>query len=214
MLQLIDVSKVYNGNVVLRSINFKLESGFAGIYGPNGSGKSTMLKIIAGIERPDCGRVVFEGKDIAGKAPEEIAKMGISIVYQIPRPFKNMTVLENVATPFLLRKSYREAIESAMEICEFVGLRNKVNLKAGMLSQGELRLLEIGRALATQPKLMLLDEPFSGLDVENAKRVRRILRKIKREGVDAIVTAHRMKLLRDVVDISYEMRGGRIAEGR
>ncbi|MBO8179055.1 MAG: ABC transporter ATP-binding protein [Archaeoglobus sp.] len=213
MLQLIDVSKVYNGNVVLRGINFELESGFAGIYGPNGSGKSTMLKIIAGIEKPDCGRILFEGEDIAGKTPEEVARMGITIVYQIPRPFKNMSVIENVATPFILRVSYREAMESAMEICEFVGLKNKVNLKAGLLSQGELRLLEIGRALAAQPKLMLLDEPFSGLDVENAKRVRRILRKIKREGVDAIVTAHRMKLLRDIVDVSYEMRGGKIAEG-
>jgi len=213
VLQLIDISKVYNGNVVLRGINFELEGGFAGIYGPNGSGKSTMLKIIAGIEKPDCGRVLFEGKDIAGKSPEEVARMGISIVHQIPRPFRNMSVIENVATSFLLKKNYKEAMESAMEICEFVGLKNKVNLKAGLLSQGELRLLEIGRALALQPKLMLLDEPFSGLDVENAKRVRRILKKIKREGVDAIITAHRMKLLRDIVDVSYEMRGGRLAEG-
>ena len=213
MLQLIDVSKVYSGNVVLRGINFRLESGFAGIYGPNGSGKSTMLKIIAGIEKPDCGRIFFEGEDITGKSPENVARMGISIVHQIPRPFRNMSVIENVATSFLMRKSYREAMELALEICEFIGLRNKMNLKAGLLSQGELRLLEIGRALATQPKLMLLDEPFSGLDVENAKRVIRILKKIKREGVNAIVTAHRMKLLRDVADVSYQMRGGRIAEG-
>uniref|UniRef100_A0A7C3VF58 ABC transporter ATP-binding protein n=1 Tax=Archaeoglobus fulgidus TaxID=2234 RepID=A0A7C3VF58_ARCFL len=213
MLQLIDVSKVYSGNVVLRGINFRLESGFAGIYGPNGSGKSTMLKIIAGIEKPDCGRIFFEGEDITGKSPEKVARMGISIVHQIPRPFRNMSVIENVATSFLMRKSYREAMELALEICEFIGLRNKMNLKAGLLSQGELRLLEIGRALATQPKLMLLDEPFSGLDVENAKRVIRILKKIKREGVNAIVTAHRMKLLRDVADVSYQMRGGRIAEG-
>ena len=213
MLQLIDVSKVYSGNVVLRGINFRLESGFAGIYGPNGSGKSTMLKIIAGIEKPDCGRIFFEGEDITGKSPEKVARMGISIVHQIPRPFRNMSVIENVATSFLMRKSYREAMELALEICEFIGLRNKMNLKAGLLSQGELRLLEIGRALATQPKLMLLDEPFSGLDVENAKRVIRILKKIKREGVNAIVTAHRIKLLRDVADVSYQMRGGRIAEG-
>jgi len=212
MLQLIDVSKVYSGNVVLMGVNFKLESGFAGIYGPNGSGKSTMLKIIAGVEKPDCGRVIFEGNELSGKKTEEFAKRGIAIAFQVPRPFKKMTVLENIAAAALLRKKYRDAVEEALRICEFVGLGEKYDLTASSLSQGELRLLEIGRALATQPKLILLDEPFSGLDVENTRKVRRILKKIKGEGIKAIITAHRIKLLRDIVDRSYEMRGGRIAE--
>ncbi|KUJ93140.1 MAG: Branched-chain amino acid ABC transporter, ATP-binding protein (BraF-3) (Methanococcus jannasch) [Archaeoglobus fulgidus] len=212
MLRVIDLSKVYNGNVVLRGINLEVE-GFVGIFGPNGSGKSTLLKIIAGLEKPTCGRIIFEEKDITAMKAEKIARMGISMVFQISRPFKNLSVVENIATPLLLSKRYREAMERAEEICEFVGLDALKEERAGKLSQGELRLLEIGRALAMQPKLLLLDEPFSGLDVENARRVRRILRKIKKEGVPALITAHRMKLLRDLADRSYEMRGGKLAEG-
>ncbi|AIG97832.1 ATP-binding cassette domain-containing protein, partial [Archaeoglobus fulgidus] len=212
MLRVIDLSKVYNGNVVLRGINLEVE-GFVGIFGPNGSGKSTLLKIIAGLEKPTCGRIIFEEKDITAMKAEKIARMGISMVFQISRPFKNLSVVENIATPLLLSKSYREAMERAGEICEFVGLNALKEERAEKLSQGELRLLEIGRALAMQPKLLLLDEPFSGLDVENARRVRRILRKIKKEGVSALITAHRMKLLRDLADRSYEMRGGKLAEG-
>ena len=139
--------------------------------------------------------------------------MGISMVFQISRPFKNLSVVENIAIPILHTKSYKETMEEAEEICEFVGLDAVKEERAGKLSQGELRLLDIGRALAMQPKLLLLDEPFSGLDVENARRVRRILRKIKGRGVSAVVTAHRMKLLREIADKSYEMRGGKIAEG-
>jgi len=204
MLRVIDLSKVYNGNVVLRGINLEVE-GFVGIFGPNGSGKSTLLKIIAGLEKPTCGRIIFEGEDITAMKAEKIARMGISMVFQISRPFKNLSVVENIATPLLLSKRYREAMERAEEICEFVGLDALKEERAGKL--------EIGRALAMQPKLLLLDEPFSGLDVENARRVRRILRKIKKEGVPALITAHRMKLLRDLADKSYEMRGGKLAEG-
>ncbi len=212
MLKLIDISKVYDGNVVLRGVNLEVE-GFIGIYGPNGSGKSTLLKIIAGLEKPTCGRIIFEGEDITAMKVEKTARKGISMVFQISRPFKNLSVVENIATPMLLKKSYREAMERAEKICEFVGLDALKWGRAGKLSQGELRLLEIGRALAMQPKLLLLDEPFSGLDVENARRVRRILRKIKEDGVSALITAHRMKLLRDIADKSYEMRGGKIVEG-
>lgn len=211
MLRLVDVSKIYNGNVVLRGVNLEAE-GFVGIYGPNGGGKSTLLKIVAGIEKPDCGRVIFEGEDITGMKAEDVAKKGIAVVFQIPRPFRNLSVVENIAAASLLRKSYREALGLASKICESVGLAELKHERAGELSQGELKLLEIGRAMAMQPKLILLDEPFSGLDVENARRVRRILKKIKAEGVEAIITAHRMKLLRGIVDKSYEMRGGRVAE--
>jgi ABC-type branched-subunit amino acid transport system ATPase component len=212
MLRVIDLSKVYNGNIVLRGVNLEVE-GFVGVFGPNGSGKSTLLKIIAGLEKPTCGRIIFEGEDITAMPPEKVARKGISMVFQISRPFKNLSVVENIATPLLLSKTYREALERAWEICEFVGLNALREERAGKLSQGELRLLEIGRALAMQPKLLLLDEPFSGLDVENTRRVIRILGKIKGEGVSALITAHRMKLLREIADRSYEMRGGKLAEG-
>lgn len=211
MLKLIDISKIYNGNVVLRGVNLEAE-GFVGIYGPNGSGKSTLLKIVAGIEKPDCGRVIFEEEDITGMKAENVAKKGITMVFQIPRPFRNLNVLKNIAVASLLRKSYKEALDLASKICESVGLDYLKYEKAGELSQGELRLLEIGRALAMQPKLILLDEPFSGLDVENVRRVVRILKKIKAEGVEAIITAHRTKLLEEIADKSYEIRGGKIVE--
>lgn len=213
MLKVIDVSKVYNGNVVLRGVNLIVER-FVGLYGPNGSGKSTLLSIIAGIEKPSCGRIIFQGKDVTGVRADKLVRMGISIVFQIPRPFKNLKVVENIATASLLRNNYEDAMESAYRICKFVGLENVVDLLASRLSQGELKLLEIGRALATDPKLILFDEPFSGLDVENAKKVVKLVGKIKSRGIGGIITAHRMKLLRDIADKCYEMRGGRIVESR
>ncbi|WP_202319793.1 ATP-binding cassette domain-containing protein [Archaeoglobus neptunius] len=210
MLKLIDVSKVYDGNAVLRGISLEVDD-LVGIYGPNGSGKSTLLRIIAGIERPTCGRILFENKDITGLPPQRIAKMGIATVFQIPRPFKRMTVVENIAA-VVADRGYREAVDEAYRICRFIGLDGVTETLASRLSQGELKLLEIGKALALNPKFMLIDEPFSGLDVENARKVVRLVRKIKKKGIPGIITAHRMKLLRDVADRCYEIRGGKIAE--
>ncbi len=211
MLRVTDLSKVYDGNVVLRSINLVVEN-FVGIHGPNGSGKSTLLNVIAGIEKPTCGRVIFEDEDITGLAAEKVARRGIAIVFQIPRPFKKLTVVENLTVASLMRRNREEAIEQAYRICSFVGLEGLEKQRAKDLSQGELRLLEIGKALATEPKLLLLDEPFSGLDVENARKVRKILLRVKKMGIAAIITAHRIKPLREIADICYEMRGGRLAE--
>ncbi len=211
MLKVIDLSKVYNGNIVLRGVNLSVKN-FVGIHGPNGSGKSTLLNIIAGIERPSCGRVVFGNEDITGLAAEEVVKRGIVMVFQIPRPFKKLTVIENLTVAALIRKKFGDAVEYAHRISSFVGLEGLEQEKAKHLSQGELRLLEIGKALATEPKLLLLDEPFSGLDVENARRVRKILLKVKETGINAIITAHRMKLLREIAEEYYEMRGGRLVE--
>ncbi|MBE8540330.1 ATP-binding cassette domain-containing protein [Geoglobus acetivorans] len=212
MLEVVDVSKVYNGNVVLKSVNLTVKD-FVGIHGPNGSGKSTLLSIIAGLEKPSCGRIIFQGQDVTGMSAEKLVKMGVAIVFQIPRPFKRLTVAENIVAASLLRKNHDEAEKSAYRICKFVGLDEVADSFASQLSQGELKLLEIGRALATEPKLLLLDEPFSGLDIENARRVVRLVERIKSRGVDGIITAHRTKLLRNVADICYEMRGGKIAEG-
>ncbi len=209
MLRVKEVCKVYNGVVVLKGISIELKEGeVLGIVGPNGSGKSTLLRIISGFEKPNCGRVYFYDKEIMGLKPEEIVRLGIAYTFQIPRPFKNLTVLENIAVASLLRFNRRKAFEIAREICDLFKLNG--NEIASNLSQGNLKILEIARALATQPKLLLLDEPFSGLDVENTKTVLNKVIKLKEMGYSMIITAHRVKILEKIADRFLELRGGKV----
>ncbi len=212
MLSVKEVCKVYNGVVVLKGISLRVEEReVVGLVGPNGSGKSTLLRIIAGFEKPNCGRIFFMNREITGLKPEKVVKLGISYSFQIPRPFKNLKVIENIAVASLLRFDKKRAFEIAREICELIGLEE--DKKAENLSQGELKLLEIARALATKPKLLLLDEPFSGLDVKNTRWVLSEVLKLKRMGFSMMITAHRVKILEDIVDRFIELRGGRIVKG-
>jgi len=212
VLSVKEVCKVYNGVVVLKGISLRVEEReVVGLVGPNGSGKSTLLRIIAGFEKPNCGRIFFMNREITGLKPEKVVKLGISYSFQIPRPFKNLKVIENIAVASLLRFDKKRAFEIAREICELIGLEE--DKKAENLSQGELKLLEIARALATKPKLLLLDEPFSGLDVKNTRWVLSEVLKLKRMGFSMMITAHRVKILEDIVDRFIELRGGRIVKG-
>ena len=211
MLRVKEVCKVYDGIVVLKGISLEVnEKEAIGLVGPNGSGKSTLLRLIAGFEKPNCGRIFFMNNEITGLSPERIVRLGISYSFQIPRPFKNLTVIENIAVASLLRFNKRKAFEIAKDICNLIGLDE--NEKAENLSQGELKLLEIGRALATKPKLLLLDEPFSGLDVRNTKRVLSKVMKLKKMGFSMIITAHRIKILEEIADRFIELRGGKIVK--
>ncbi len=202
LLRLCEVSKFYSGYAVLKGVSLEFDGGVLGIYGPNGSGKTTLLSIIAGFEKPTCGRVFFEGREITALRADKVARLGIAMSFQIPRVFWNLSVKQNLMLASMLGGNWKE-------VCELFGLSRLANSKARELSQGELRLLQIAMAYATSPKLMLLDEPFSGLDVENAARVLEILRSISSE-VATILTAHRVKLLRRISDECIEMRGGKL----
>jgi ABC-type branched-subunit amino acid transport system ATPase component len=202
MLEVVEVSKMFGRNVVLKNVTFSLKNGILGIYGANGSGKTTLLKIISGFEKPSCGRVFFNGREITNKAPQEIVKLGVAMAFQIPRVFWNLTVHENVLL------AARETDYTA-EICKELNLEDVLFKKAKEISQGKVKLLQLAMCFALKPKLALLDEPFASLDAENVEVVLGFLKKRGSE-ISMIITAHRTKILKTIASQMLEIRGGKI----
>ncbi len=203
MLRICDLSKIYGRTAVLRGINLELKDGTYCLFGPNGSGKTTLLKLVSGFEKPTCGRIFFEGKEITGYPAEKTAKMGIAIAFQIPRVFWNLSVEKNL---FLASKDKKEV----KDFVNLFRLGRELEVEAKKLSQGKLKLLQVAMAFATKARLVLLDEPFSGVDAENVRTMLEILKEMKEER-SMIVTSHRPKLLRGIADKFFELRGGKIA---
>jgi ABC-type branched-subunit amino acid transport system ATPase component len=196
---------MFGRNVVLKNVTFSLKNGILGIYGANGSGKTTLLKIISGFEKPTCGRVFFNGREITNKAPQEIVKLGVAMAFQIPRVFWNLTVHENVLL------AARETDYTA-EICKELNLEDVLFKKAKEISQGKVKLLQLAMCFALKPKLALLDEPFASLDAENVEVVLEFLKKRGSE-ISMIITAHRTKILKTIASQMLEIRGGKIVGG-
>ena len=209
MLVVKNVSKTYNSNVVLKDASLELKKRILGIVGPNGSGKSTLLRIIAGLEKPSCGKILFRDKDITKLNANKRVELGIVYAFQIPRPFYRLTVLENVMIGCLIRNG-ENIRERAIKICKMMGIDHLINAKAKVLSQGELKLLELARVIATEPEIILLDEPFAALDKKNAKVVKEKLLEFKRMNYRMLITAHRFKILRDIADGFVEIKEGKI----
>lgn len=203
MLRICDLSKVYGRTAVLRSLNLELREGIYCIFGPNGSGKTTLLKIIAGFESPTCGRIFFEGRELTGLSAEKVVKIGIAMAFQIPRVFWNLSVEKNLLLASKDRNRVKEFVESFR-------LEREAEMEARKLSQGKLKLLQVAMAFATKAKLVLLDEPFAGVDAENVRALVEILKSTKGKR-SMIITAHRPKLLRGIADRFFELRGGKIA---
>ncbi|MCD6493796.1 MAG: ABC transporter ATP-binding protein [Archaeoglobaceae archaeon] len=209
MLVVKNVSKTYNSNVVLKDVSLELKKRILGIVGPNSSGKSTLLRIIAGLEKPSCGKILFRDKDITRLNANKRVELGIVYAFQIPRPFYRLTVLENVMIGCLIRNG-ENIRERAIKICKMMGIDHLINAKAKVLSQGELKLLELARVIATEPEIILLDEPFAALDKKNAKVVKEKLLEFKRMNYRMLITAHRFKILRDIADGFVEIKEGKI----
>ena len=209
MLVVKNVSKTYNSNVVLKDASLELKKRILGIVGPNGSGKSTLLRIVAGLEKPSCGKILFRDKDITRLNANKRVELGIVYAFQIPRPFYRLTVLENVMIGCLIRNG-ENIRERAIKICKMMGIDHLINAKAKVLSQGELKLLELARVIATEPEIILLDEPFAALDKKNAKVVKEKLLEFKRMNYRMLITAHRFKILRDIADGFVEIKEGKI----
>ncbi len=209
MLVVKNVSKTYNSNVVLKDVSLELKKRILGIVGPNGSGKSTLLRIVAGLEKPSCGKILFRDKDITRLNANKRVELGIVYAFQIPRPFYRLTVLENVMIGCLIRNG-KNIRERAIKICKIMGIDHLINAKAKVLSQGELKLLELARVIATEPEIILLDEPFAALDKKNAKVVKEKLLEFKRMNYRMLITAHRFKILRDIADGFVEIKEGKI----
>jgi len=202
-----------------------------GLIGPNGSGKSTMMNVLTGIYRPTAGAIRFEGQSIAGRTPAQIAGVGIARTFQNVQLFGEMSVLENVLVglhhTFRSRlwdvmlfspRYWREemgARERAASILEFVGLSAFAEEEARNLPYGKQRLLEIGRALGLNPRLILLDEPAAGLTAPDIQELIGIIRKIREHGVTVILIEHHMDVVMGICDtVTVLDFGNKIAEGR
>lgn len=223
MLEVLNVTKRFGGLVALRNVSLKIEkSERVAIVGPNGSGKTTLFNIISGVYKPDEGRVLLEGVDITDLPAYRRAHMGIARAFQIPRPFPNLTVRESVAIGALFGSQYgkistREALEIADEKLKLVNLYDKRFELTGKLTVPELKLLEIARALASKPKLLLLDEIVAGMNPAMVDHLMLLVRRVADEEDVAIATLveHVMRaVVRFAERVVVLNLGSKILEGR
>jgi branched-chain amino acid transport system ATP-binding protein len=190
------ISKAFAGLQALQDVSFDLEEGrIVGLIGPNGAGKTTLFNIIAGTIRPDQGRVIFAGTDITGWPPHRIAHQGIARTFQLMRPFPTLSVLDNVMVATLQWHNIREARAAAKAVVERVGLERWQNSRAATLSTAGRKRLELARALALKPRLLLLDEVLAGLTPTERATVIDMVRTIHNEGVTILLVEHVMSAI-------------------
>lgn len=220
MLELKNVSKQFGGLEVLKNISLSVQEGtITGLIGPNGAGKTTLFNCINGIYHPDSGVIKFMGKTISDLQPDKICKLGIGRTFQIPQPFPKLTSLENVLVGILFGRnehlSHTDARKVAEELLEFVGLYEKKDTPAYLLTLHELRKLEVARALGTDPKLLLLDEIMAGLNPVEVDLARKLIRRIRDElGITCFWIEHVMKAIMNEADTVIVLHHGeKIAEG-
>jgi branched-chain amino acid transport system ATP-binding protein len=227
-----DVRKEFGGLVAVNDVDFAIPEGsIVSLIGPNGAGKTTFFNMLTGVYKPTSGQIVFDGHDISGKPPHAITKLGIGRTFQNIRLFQQMTALENVLvgmhsrlkggiiwsvlrTPGL-RREERDAHDRARELLHFSGLRGRVEAVARNLSYGDQRRLEVARALATQPKLLLLDEPTAGMNPQETASFTAFVAKLRTEqDLTVLLIEHDMKVVMGISDrVTVLDYGEKIAEG-
>jgi branched-chain amino acid transport system ATP-binding protein len=219
LLEVDRVSKRFGGLAVLRSVSFAVPEGaITGLIGPNGSGKTTMFNVITGFHRPEAGHVRFRGRDLVGRQPFEIARAGIARTFQLVRPFSGLTTTDNVAAAALFGGGARtvpQARNEARRWLEFVGLADAVDAPVGALTLAGKKRLELARALATQPTLVLLDEVFAGLNPVESDRAVGLVRRIQSElGLTVLLVEHIMKVVMHLCERIVVLGFGQmVAEG-
>ncbi len=216
MLEVKGVSRFFGGLAALTDVSFGVEKGdILGLIGPNGAGKTTMFNVVNGFYPPSKGEVYFKQKKISGLQPHQICKMGIARTFQVVKPLQRMSVLDNViASAFLRVKTRARAEEIALETIKFTGLLDDREVISKGLPLGKRKKLEIARALATQPEMLLLDESFAGLNPAELDESIGIIRRIKERGITIMIIEHHMKVIMAISDkivvLSY---GQKLAEG-
>lgn len=193
ILSLVNIQKRFGSAIAVADVSFDLAKGEKlGIIGPNGSGKTTLINCLTGVLRPEAGTIIFEGKDITSIPAHKRARLGIVRSFQIPRPFVGISVLENVLVPLDYIRHQPRKREQAFEFLEMVGLTARANHLAETLSQLELRMLELARALACNPQLLIVDEVMAGLTESEIDEVMEILVKLNDQGVTVVMIEHIM----------------------
>jgi branched-chain amino acid transport system ATP-binding protein len=231
LLEVRGVAKRFGGLQALEDVSFSIGKGETyGLIGPNGAGKTTLFNVLTGVYALDAGRFEFEGRSLAGLAPHQIAAAGIARTFQNIRLFANLSALENVMIGRHVRtragvvgaiwrnrrtvNEEREIVARALALLDYVGIRARANDRAGSLPYGDQRRLEIARSLATEPRLLALDEPAAGMNPAERLALGKLIRRIRDEGVTVLLIEHDVRLVMNVCDrvlvLDY---GRRIAEG-
>lgn len=217
ILTLTSISKRFGAIVIANGINLTVSEGEAlGILGPNGAGKTTLFGMITGTVMPDAGRVIFQGEDITHLPPDKRCRKGIARAFQVPQPFGGMTVFENlvVAAAFAQGKSERDVYAKSVEIIDRCGLTARINRPASTLTLLDRKRLELARALATEPQLLLLDEVAGGLTEQECLALVALIDEIRKSGLTIVWIEHVMHALTAVVDRVVVLHGGAfIAQG-
>lgn len=220
LLQLSSVTKSFGGIIAVKDLSFSVSDGeILGLIGPNGAGKTTAFNLIAGVYKPDSGSIRLGGREISGKKPHTISSMGISRTFQTVKPFSRMTVVENVAVGGLFGRNHlisvRKAKTNAIEILKYTSLEQKSESLSGSLSLAEQRRLELARSLASNPKLLMLDEIMAGLTPSEIVDEIALLKKLNQEKkITLIVIEHVMKAMVQLCGRIIVMNQGEVlAEG-
>jgi lipopolysaccharide export system ATP-binding protein len=213
-LETINLTKAYNGRVVVDRVNLSIRAGeVVGLLGPNGAGKTTTFYMIVGLVRPDKGTVLFNGEDIGALPMYQRAKRGITYLPQEPSVFRKLTVEENIeAILETLNLDREEKSRRLRVLLQELNIAHLAKHKAYSLSGGERRRLEITRALVLSPSLILLDEPFAGIDPLAVIDIQKIIQQLKKKGIGVVVTDHNVREALHVCDRAYILSEGRILE--
>jgi branched-chain amino acid transport system ATP-binding protein len=200
LLSVDGVTKAFGGVVANRDISFEVAPGeLVGVIGPNGAGKSTLFDVITGFQRPSTGRVVLDGQNVTGMRPDQISRLGVARTFQKLKPFAGMTVVENVMVGALQKTSDVAAARAdALRTLDAVGLAERAETEARGLSTGQRKRLELARALATGPRLLLLDEVTGGVDQATVPGLVRLVRQLHGTGLALIVIEHNMRVIMDI----------------
>jgi branched-chain amino acid transport system ATP-binding protein len=224
LLETVSLTKSFGGLIAVDEVNFSLQKGdLQSIIGPNGAGKSTFFRLISGEHKPSAGEITFDGKDITGLSQTAISHLGIAVAYQITNIFPMLSVFENVRVAAQSRQttynfwsranSMRDVVDQTLQILEDIGLAEFKDEIAGNLSHGDQKRLEIGIALATKPKLLLLDEPTAGLAPTETRETIELIKKIA-QNLSIILVEHKMKVIMEVSDkITVLHYGQLLAQG-
>jgi branched-chain amino acid transport system ATP-binding protein len=206
------VSKSFGGVLAVDGAGFDVRQGaITGLIGPNGAGKTTLFTIIAGFEVPDAGRIVLAGEDITGRPPHRLARAGVARTFQIVQPLSGLSVRENIVVGAFLRHARRsEAVAAAERVAVRVGLEGELDKQAAALTVAGRKRLELARALATRPRLLLLDEVLAGLNPSELRDLLPLIRSIRDEGVTVLMIEHVMQAVMSLCETVHVLAQGRI----
>lgn len=217
ILQVEHVTKTFGGLHAVHDVSFDMAKGsIVGLIGPNGAGKTTLFNVISGYYKPTQGSIRFEGKDISGWPPYRLAHVGIGRTFQIVKPFAGLTVLENVVIASLCRyPKKKEAQTHAWQVLKLTGLSDRAHLPASGLTLAGRKRLEVGKALALEPTLLLLDEVVAGLNPTEADQTIGLILQLRDQGITVLIVEHIMRVIMNISDEVVVLNfGQKIAQGK